>query len=291
MPLAEEEYVGPVIFEGRAAAGFFQQLLVTGMGGTPAREQPRSDMSMIFGESSDAPLPEKRRVMPPGWRVVDDPSAHPELAVGGAVDAEGTPTQRVEVIEDGVVRRLLASRTPSKHSAGSTGHAAGFESDLKRALPTSVEVEPAKRVSPRKLVKQAHSLARTYELDHVMVVRQLTERNRLDERGFSMFRSDEQPALMPPIEVWKVYADGREEQVRGLEFSGIDRRALRDIVAASGRYEAVYSMTPSGGFGAGSRGLPVHVSAPAVLVSEMALTPTQGQREPPSPVPHPLAGG
>ena len=39
--------------------------------------------------------------------------------------------------------------------------------------------------------------------------------------------------LSPPVLVYRVYPDGREELVRGLRFRGVSTRALRDIWRAS----------------------------------------------------------
>ncbi len=39
--------------------------------------------------------------------------------------------------------------------------------------------------------------------------------------------------ISPPVLVYRVYADGREELVRGLRFRGVSTRSLRDLLAAS----------------------------------------------------------
>ena len=285
---AEDEYVGPVIFEDAGAVALFQQLLVPGMGGTPAAEQPLSDISMVFGDDRGTPaLPMRRRVLPPGWSVVDDAASRPELAASAPYDTEGSPVKPVTVIEDGVVRALLMSRTPSRYSSESTGHARGSSGQTRRALASVVEISPGKRVSQRRMVSQAHKLSRTYDLDHVLVVRRIAERARLDDRGWNMLASQSSAALWAPIEIVRLYPDGREEPVRGYEFSDASLRSLRDIVAATGHHEADFLMSPNGDIGASLRGAPVHISAPSVLVAEMALVPAEGRREVPSPIPHP----
>ena len=38
--------------------------------------------------------------------------------------------------------------------------------------------------------------------------------------------------VSPPVLVYRVYPDGREELVRGLRFRGVSTRSLRDILAA-----------------------------------------------------------
>lgn len=260
------------------------------MGGTPAPEQPISDFGTVFSSEGEVePLPMKRRVLPPGWTVVDDSQSRPDSGASLTYDEEGTPTQAVTVVEDGVVRRLLMSRTPSRHSAESTGHARSSWNAMARAMPTVVEVTPPRRLPARRLDAMAWKLSQTYDLDHVLVVRRLAERARLDTRGWMALVDGDKSELRAPIEVVRRYADGHEEPVRGMVFSGADRRSLRDIVAASGQFERTYLMQSDGSLPFGDNGDAVLVGAPSVLVSEMALVPAEGQREPPSPVRHPLA--
>ena len=81
--------------------------------------------------------------------------------------------------------------------------------------------------------------------------------------------------LSTPTEAYKLYLDGRVEPMRGLEFVGVDRRVLRDIVAA-GRQAAPVEMLDVPG--SSSRyeagwfdGLPVSWSVPAVIIDELEL--------------------
>ena len=81
--------------------------------------------------------------------------------------------------------------------------------------------------------------------------------------------------LTPPEEAYRLYADGREEPVRGLQFSGVDRRVLRDIIA-NGRTSTPIQMLDGSGtserFTLGEAGgVPVSWTAPAVLITEMEL--------------------
>ena len=75
--------------------------------------------------------------------------------------------------------------------------------------------------------------------------------------------------------IYKLHADGREEPVRGLEFVGVDRRVLRDIVAAGRTSAAVQMLDPPGTssrYEAGwFEGLPVSWAVPPVLIDELEL--------------------
>ena len=66
--------------------------------------------------SQDArPIPTSRigrRLLPAGWRVIDDAQRYPELMGSMTYDYEGVATRAVTVVEDGVLRDVLMSRTP-----------------------------------------------------------------------------------------------------------------------------------------------------------------------------------
>ena len=100
-------------------------------------------------------------------------------------------------------------------------------------------------------------------------------RGRSDDVEFAFTGDGPLAGLTAPTEAYRLYADGRTEPVRGLRFSGVDRRALRDIVAASAAHTPVemkdaaeqasrFSVPPLGGH-------PVSWSVPAVVVSELEL--------------------
>jgi len=92
------------------------------------------------------------RVLPKGFSVIDDPGLSrwdgTTLLGGYPIDDEGVVAQRVELVQNGILRRLLMSRTPSKEFRGSNGHgrygystgAVGWPSNLVvRARRVSVE--------------------------------------------------------------------------------------------------------------------------------------------------------
>src|SRR5262249_60667638 len=60
--------------------------------------------------------------------------------------------------------------------------------------------------------------------------------------------------VSPPVLVYRVYPDGREELVRGLRFRGVSTRSLRDIVTASREtalFDYVNNAAPLAMLGAG----------------------------------------
>ena len=296
-PVVEDSYVGPVVFEGDAAVGLFRHLLLPALQGTPHIEKPPSGSRTIVlpGMMDGAPTATRpmRRLLPSGFVVVDDPLSAVDLASGYTHDHEGVPGQRVELVRDGIVRHHLSTCTPSEHEPQSNGHARGFPGDLKRAMPSHTTVVPDRRRSAAQLDRVGRKLAAAYELDHILVVRRLYDPSLSGMGAAPVFDlSDPQgPALPPPMEVVRRYADGQEEPVRGLGFVGVDRRALRDIVAAAGLHtDTLLVAPPDRGSRGPTFGLAVTLTVPTVMLSEVELSPAGGNAEKPPPNGSPLAG-
>lgn len=287
-PAATEPYVGPVIFEGDAAVDLFRYLLAPGLSGTPPVEQPRGQ------DDGPGAYALKRHALPAGYRVVDDAGADPHLASWYAYDDEGVAPQRVELIDDGVVRALLASRTPSKDAPVSTGHGRNLGGEEATAIASNLVVRPPKELSEKKLYALALKAAASVDLDYVLVVRRLADPT-VEQRSFGFFffifgggsASDPLPA---PIEVVRRYADGHEEPVRGLVWKGVDRRLLRDIVAAGASTQSTFLMADPNPWSAASAGLPVTIRAPSVLVGEVELAPDSSPAPRPPRLGNPLGG-
>ncbi len=119
-----EDYAGPILMTGVAADQILHTLLVDELGGTPL---PKSDR-VGDRRSTDTALVGKlgKRILPLGVSVIDDPAP---TKVGGVVvlpaakfDDEGVATQRVSLVENGTLQRLVMSRTPRKGFEHSNGH-------------------------------------------------------------------------------------------------------------------------------------------------------------------------
>jgi hypothetical protein len=99
--------------------------------------------------------------------------------------------------------------------------------------------------------------------------------------------------LSPPVLVYRVYADGREELVRGLRFRGVSTRSLRDILGASQEttvFEYTNNAAPLAMIGAGGYMAPTSVVAPAMLFDEIEFEIPRDQLPKPPVVPPPDRG-
>jgi hypothetical protein len=290
----EDPYVGPVIFEGAAAIDVFRYLLLPTLQGTPPEEEePKSSRRMVFagtgGSANPSTLSLRRRILPEGWQVDDDPAADLSLPSGYVYDSDGVLGQAVTLVVDGIVRDHYASCTPSEAVGSSNGHGRGGSNSLTRGLPTWTTVTPASTVSDRRMMRQALQLAATYDLDHVLVVR------RLEEPAVKTLRSWSGAApsvsvLPMPIEMVRIYADGREEPVRDASFVGVDRRLLKDLVLAGSSQTATHLMPLSRWSRGPTSGLPVTLTAPNFLVGELELIPASRTAAGPTQLDNPLGG-
>lgn len=272
-PTLDDEYVGPVVFEGDAAVDLFRWLLVPQLEGTP----PEVPFDTWFGSLGDSGSSVRigRRVLPPGWTVVDDPSIEPTSPASFTVDLEGVEAQRVALVTDGIVRGLVMSLTPRKEIRTSNGHARGLPGNRASGRVAELEVTPAKAVSAKKLDRAALTTAKAYGRDWWFVVRRLQEPAvfALDQGGWFDTANG---ALPPPVVIVKRFADGREEVLRGAAFAGVSRLVLRDLVAAGGPVTGVWMASGQGASETGlgpTEGLATWARVPSVLVGELELVP------------------
>jgi hypothetical protein len=96
--------------------------------------------------------------------------------------------------------------------------------------------------------------------------------------------------VSPPVLIYRVYADGREESVRGLRFKGLSTRSLRDILAASAEtsvFEYLNTGTPLSRSGGSGYIATSSVISPGLLFDEIEVDYSQDPLERPALVPPP----
>jgi len=112
-----EPYVGPALLSGRAAAVFFHEVLGHRLEGHRQRDEREGQ---TFTKKVN------QQVLPPFLTVVDDPTMKElngvKLAGHYDFDDEGVPAQRVEAVEQGILKNFLMSRMPITNFSHSNGH-------------------------------------------------------------------------------------------------------------------------------------------------------------------------
>ena len=264
-------WLGPVLFEGEAAAELFSQLLAPEVVGTRAIED---------GDKEGYPVPRSagrvgRRLLPSGWNVWDDPSTRLGVAGEYAMDHEAVAPRRVDLVKDGVLRDLLMSRIPNEVRGASTGHGRSLGSDRRVAIPGFVRVVAPKLLTDRQLRRQALRLAAQTGQSRVLVVTRILPLAMVDQRERSGFGSGLRSGLTAPIEACLLDGAGVCEPVRNLRFVGVDRRMLLDIVGAAAGAGPIDMLDGPPGRERDRIGLtggvPTTWDVPSVLLAELEL--------------------
>ena len=114
---AAEPYAGPAMLSGRAAAVFFHEVLGHRLEGHRQRDETEGQ---TFTKKVN------QLVLPAFLTVTDDPTLHElngvKLAGSYDFDDEGVPAERVNAVENGVLKNFLMSRMPVKDFDHSNGH-------------------------------------------------------------------------------------------------------------------------------------------------------------------------
>ena len=270
-PVAEP-YDGPALLSGRAAAVFFHEVLGHRLEGHRQRDE---EEGQTFTKKVG------QEVLPKFLSVTDDPTiqemAGMKLAGSYAFDDEGVPARRVEVIQDGILKNFLMSRMPIKDFAESNGHGrnqpglmpTGRQGNL---IVTSTQTVPEAEMR-QKLIDEVKKQNKPYGLYFDDI-----------QGGFTLTtRSLPQAFQVLPVIVYKVYADGRpDELVRGVDIVGTPLAALTRIML-TGDQQHVFN----GVCGAESGQVPVSAVAPAMLFSEMEVQKRQHSHDRPPILPAP----
>ncbi len=279
-----EDYSGPILFVGQAAAEFIFQLL--GKGVSDPRVPLLENEMLERGLSKDMGTLTKRigrRVLPDFLEAYDDPTLsewNGEPLIGHfLVDDEGVCAERVTLVsEEGKLSSVLMSRAPIKKRADSNGHGrfrAGSALGRVSGMVGNLIVQADEKAPSSDLKAALLEICSDYELPYgIMVTRLSPARPRtLRERYMRYFTAmsgggTDTPMLSSVVTAYRVdAATGTVELIRGLDFSAVTTRALRDITAAGGEdfvYNFIYYDDSGDAF-------PMSVVAPALLVEEMEL--------------------
>ena len=254
-PLAEP-YNGPALLSGRAAAVFFHEVLGHRVEGQ--RQRGRDE-----GQTFTKKVNEK--ILPEFLSVTDDPTLRAldgtELSGFYRYDDEGIPAARVEVVKDGILKNFLMGRLPVKNFSNSNGHGRAQAGLMPVGRQGNLIVSSSKTIPDAQLrarfIEEIKKQGKPYGLYFEDI-----------QGGFTLTTRDLPQAFQVlPVMVWRVYADGRpDELVRGVDIVGTPLTVLTEI-AATGDTTSVFN----GICGAESGSVPVSAAAPAMLFSEMEV--------------------
>jgi len=237
-----DRYSGPVLFEGEAAVGLIRATLAPHLGGTPVPEGLNPQEAKSFGGA----LTEKvgLRVLSPNLSIFDDPTAKDgagRALIGGyKIDDEGVAAQRVEVVKDGALKTLLTSRTPSAKNQTSNGHARRTaEGGAFHGSATNLFVSGKGGIPRKALEQQLVAAARGEGLKYGVVIRRFDDAAITSAPEFSrremvaMIKSTDQQVPPPALLTYRIYPNGKEELVRGVQLAEVPIRAWKDVIGVS----------------------------------------------------------
>lgn len=270
-----EPFNGPAILSGRAAAVFFHEVLGHRLEG----QRQRGDQEgQTFTKLLNKPI------LPGFLSVADDPTLTnfegTPLSGHYSFDDEGQPARRVDLIHDGVLKTFLMSREPIASFSHSNGHGRAESGHMPTGRQGNLIVSSSKTVSDAELRQMLIAEAKKQNKPYGLYFEDISS-------GFAVTtRSSPQAFSVIPLVVYRVYVDGRpDELVRGVSIVGTPQAALNRIVATDDK-PAVFN----GICGAESGSIPVSAVAPAMLVSEIETQrQSQGTSRPPILPPPPVA--
>jgi predicted Zn-dependent protease len=252
-PLAEP-YAGPAILEGKAAGVFFHEIFGHRVEG---HRQKSEEEGQTFAKKVGQP------VMPSFISVFDDPTLASldgvDLNGFYRYDDEGVDARSATLVEGGILRGFLLSRSPTRGFSVSNGHGRRQEGRTIVSRQGNLVVEPSLAVPPeelrRLLREEAKRQGKLYGLSFRDISGGFTNTQRGGPQAFKVL----------PILVYRVWVDGRpDELVRGVDLVGTPLSALSKIIAASNDYQ-----TFNGYCGAESGFVPVSATSPSLLVQQI----------------------
>ena len=264
--------VGPALLTGRAAAVFFHEVF-----GHRAEGHRQKDASegQTFAKKVGQPI------LPSFLSIVDDATmrklGNQELLGYYQFDDEGVPSQRVTLVDHGILRNFEMSRSPLVGFPQSNGHGRRQLGATPVSRQGNLIVESSKTMTNAQLRAKLIELIKEQGKPYGLLIDDIAG-------GFTFTgRGQPQAFQVLPLVVYKVFPDGRPDQlVRGVDIVGTPLAALTKIVATGDTTEVF-----NGYCGAESGSVPVSASSPAILTSELEVQKKEASTDRPPILPPP----
>jgi TldD protein len=269
-----DPYTGPAILSGRASGVFFHEIFGHRVEG---HRQKLANEAQTFKKMIN------EQVLPKDFSVYFDPTARriagTDLAGYYLYDNQGVKARRVEVVENGVLKTFLMSRTPIEGFPQSNGHGRKQVGLSPVARQSNLIVEVASSaVQPdlrKLLIDEVKKQGLPFGLDFEDIQGGFTLTGRTIPNAFNVL----------PLVVYRIFPDGHEELVRGVDLIGTPLTTFSKIAAAD-KNVAVFN----GMCGAESGAVPVSAVSPAIFVSQIEVQKKQKSQERPPVLPPPFEG-
>ncbi len=274
-----DPYTGPAILENRAAAVFFHEIFGHRIEG---HRQKDVDEGQTFAKKLNEPI------LPEFLSVVDDPSQRTfrgqDLNGYYPFDEECVPGQPSRLVENGVLKTFLMSRTPARGITKSDGHGRRRPGQRVVSRQGNLFVQSSQEVPYEQLRARLLEECRKQGKEYGLLFKDISGGFTTTQvRGPQAFK-------VLPILVYRVYTDGRpDELVRGVDIVGTPLTCFSKILCTADD-PAIFN----GFCGAESGSIPVSAIAPSLLVEQIEIEKKQkAQNRPPilpAPIAEPVAG-
>ena len=273
---AEEPYTGPAILSGRASAVFFHEILGHRLEGHRLkRVENAQTLRNMVSES----------ILPSFISLYDDPTldhyAGEYLFGHYLFDNQGVPSERVTLVQDGILKGFLQSRSPVREGEHSNGHGrrqAGYDAVSRQG---NLLVTASESVSDEELRRELVELAKAEGLPFGLLIEEI-------QGGFTFTGRHIPNAFSVKVVLCRrIFVDGRpDELIREVDLIGTPLVTLSRIVRA-GELHKVFN----GRCGAESGRVPVSAISPALLVSQVETQRKAKDQVTPPLLPPPGSGG
>jgi len=261
----------PAILSGRASGVFFHEVFGHRIEGH--RQKNEEEGQTFKGKIGE-------QVLPASISIYSDPT---ERDLGGTdlagyylYDDQGVKARRVDIVTNGVFKNFLMSRAPIAGFAGSNGHGRaqpGFAPVARQSNLVVVGNAPVSRAElKRRLLAQVKAQGKPFGLLFDDIEGGFTITQRFLPNSFDVI----------PIMVYRIFPDGREELVRGVDLIGTPLTVFSKIIATDGEQKVF-----NGVCGAESGWVPVSATSPAILLSQIEVQKKEKDQDTPPILPAP----
>src|SRR5688572_10301452 len=251
-----EPFTGPAILSGKASGVFFHEIFGHRIEG---QRNKNENEGQTFARQVN------QQILPSFISVTDDPTTEKVIGIDlngyYTYDNEGVKARPVPVVQNGILKNFLLSRSPVAGFEQSNGHgrkqpgykAVGRQGNLMIQASNTVTTARLREM----LIEEAKKQGKQFGLLFEDI-----------SGGFTLTgRDTPQSFQVTPIMVYRIYVDGRpDELVRGVDLIGTPLTSFSKIVAASDKSEVF-----NGFCGAESGYVPVSAISPAILTTQIEV--------------------
>ncbi len=214
-----------------------------------------------------------QKVIPAFLSIIDDPS---KKSLNGThlmgyypFDDQGVPGERVVLIENGVLKNFLLSRTPVNGFERSNGHGRASYGRAPIARMSNTIIESKTEYTQEKLKELLIEEVKRQNKPFGLLIKSMKGgETNTSSYNFQAYRAT-------PVVIYKVDPKtGKETPVRDIEIVGTPLVSINKIIATGNDYSVF-----NGFCGAESGYIPVSTVAPSILVSEIEFQRKSSKKE------------